>query len=216
MLFVLAYAASIILAYLLGALPVGFLVVRIFSGKDIRQFGSGRTGGTNAMRAAGALAGILTGLGDVAKGFGAVYIARLFFPQDPLLPLMEALCGVAAVAGHNWSIYLGFRGGAGTGPNAGVATALWPYSALILLPLIPIVLIVTGYASVASTLAAIAIVAIFVVRTLIFHYPVAHVGYAVATTILVALALIPNYRRLIAGTERLVGPRAKAMAQRGE
>lgn len=203
---VVNYIFSVIAAYLLGAIPMGLIVVWLFNQKDIRSVGSGRTGGTNAMRAAGPVAGVLTGLGDVAKGFIAVYLARFLVPGDSV---MEALCAVMAVAGHNWSVFLGFKGGAGTGPNVGAAAALWPISAVVLLPLVPFVLIVTGYASVTSTLTSLVILVIFALRALFAHQPLTYVGYATATLVLVAISLLPNYRRLIAGTERMVGPRAR-------
>ena len=203
---VVNYVISVIAAYLLGAIPMGLIVVWLFSQKDIRSVGSGRTGGTNAMRAAGPVAGVLTAVGDMAKGFAAVYVARLLVPGDSV---MEALCAVMSVAGHNWSVFLGFRGGAGTGPNIGAAAALWPISAVVLIPLVPFCLIVTGYASVTSTLVSLVILIIFGLRAVLAHQPLTYVGYATATFILVAIALIPNYRRLIAGTERMVGPRAR-------
>lgn len=205
------YLVSIALAYLLGSIPIGMLVVKALTGKNIRRIGSGRTGGTNAMRAGGVLAGVITGLGDVIKGACAVMIARQFYPGAPWL---EALCAAAAVAGHNWPIYARFRGGAGTGPNVGAATALWPISILILSPLVVGILILTGYASVASTAAALAIVVIFAWRAATIGQPIAYVAYALAAAVFVAAALVPNYRRLIGGVERVVGPRAKAIARR--
>ena len=96
------YILCVVIAYLLGSIPVGVFVVRLFGGRDIRSVGSGRTGGTNALRAAGLPAGVLTGLGDVAKGYAAVTVARLI--AGPYVPMLEALCGVATVAGHNWPI----------------------------------------------------------------------------------------------------------------
>lgn len=212
-----SYIVTILIAYLLGSIPMGIFVVRLFRpGVDIRQVGSGRTGGTNAARAGGWQAGVMTGLCDALKGFGAVYVARLLFPTHHALFVLEALCGIAAVAGHNWSIYIGFKGGAGTGPNIGAATALWGWTALFLAPAVPIILLATGYASVASTSAAFFILAIMLVRWLLGFSPFAHVAFAIGTTILVCIALIPNYRRLLAGEERVFGPRAKAMARRGE
>jgi glycerol-3-phosphate acyltransferase PlsY len=191
---------------------MGWVVVKAFTGQDVRLVGSGRTGGTNAIRAAGWPAGILTGFGDMAKGFGAVYLARLFFSGDPGLPFIEALCAIASVAGHNWSIYIGFRGGAGTGPNVGAATALWPITGLILVPTVPLILVMTGYASVTSTLAAVTVFVILLVRYFLGLAPLAYPGYALVTMVLVAIALIPNYKRLIEGTERLIGPRAKKVS----
>jgi glycerol-3-phosphate acyltransferase PlsY len=187
------------------------LVVKALTGKNIREVGSGRTGGTNAMRAGGVLAGVITGIGDVAKGACAVMIARQIYPGEPWL---EALCAVAAVVGHNWPIYARFRGGAGTGPNVGAATALWPFSFAILTPLVVGVLILTGYASVASTMAAVSIIVIFIWRALTADQPVAYVAYGLSTAVFVAIALIPNYQRLLRGMERVVGPRSKIIARR--
>jgi glycerol-3-phosphate acyltransferase PlsY len=204
------YIISVVVAYLLGSIPVGVFVVRLFGGRDIRTVGSGRTGGTNALRAAGLPAGVVTGLGDVAKGYAAIAVARLVAGTS--LPILEALCAVAVVSGHNWPIYINFKGGAGTGPNVGAATAFWPWTGAILIPLVPIVLLTTGYASLASTSASLIIVAIFIIRAIFFNQPTAYIGYAIATTILTAIALIPNYKRLVAGTERRVGPRARSDA----
>jgi acyl phosphate:glycerol-3-phosphate acyltransferase len=201
----------IVLAYLIGSMPPGLLIVRLFSGKDIREVGSGRTGGTNAMRAAGWVAGVLTAFSDIFKGFVAVYVTRLISPGFPIL---EAVCAVAAVAGHNWPIFLRFKGGAGTSPNVGAALAFWPITGLLLIPFGAIVLFGTGYASVASTVISFMIIIIFIVRALVANQPVAHIGYAVLSFVLVAIALLPNYRRLIAGTERIVGPRAKRIEAR--
>lgn len=203
----IAVVAVIVLAYLIGGIPVGLLIVRVFTGRDIRSVGSGRTGGTNAMRAAGWVAGVLTGLSDIGKGFLAVSLPRLIL-VGPGIEIIAAVCGIAAVAGHNWPIYLRFKGGAGATPNVGAAVALWPIT-LALIPVGAILLLATGYASVTSTIVSFAIVIIFALRAIIAHQPISYVGYSVGTFILIAIALLPNYRRLIAGTERLVGPRAK-------
>jgi glycerol-3-phosphate acyltransferase PlsY len=202
-----AYGAAVVLAYLLGSIPVGLIVVKALTGRDIRQVGSGRTGGTNALRAGGTLSGVLTGIGDFLKGYGAVSLARLLAPGNPYL---EAVVAVAAVTGHNWSIFIRFKGGAGTGPNVGAAAALWPWAAAILFPAVPIILLVTGYASVTSTLVAAAIVIIFTIRAALLDAPLVYAGYALGAAVLVSIALLPNYRRLAAGTERRLGKRPKA------
>ncbi|GAB4478372.1 MAG: glycerol-3-phosphate 1-O-acyltransferase PlsY [Anaerolineae bacterium] len=209
-LYILGLGLAFVLAYLVGAIPMGLLVVKALTGEDVRQYGSGRTGGTNAMRAGGVKAGVLTGLGDLLKGVLAVNIGRLLFPGDPVA---EAVCAVAAVVGHNWSIYIGFKGGAGTGANVGAAVALWPLTAAIMIPFVPLVLYLTGYASVTSTLASLLLVAIFILRAALAGQPIAYVVYAVITALLVAIALIPNYKRLLAGTERVVGLRARKLKQ---
>lgn len=207
-----AVVAVVVLAYLIGAIPVGLVIVRLWTGRDIREVGSGRTGGTNAMRAAGPIAGVLTAFADVGKGFLAVSLPRLILSGPPgSVEIIAAVCGIAAVAGHNWPIYLRFKGGAGATPNVGAAVAMWPIS-LALVPLGAILLVATGYASVTSTVVSFAIIIIFALRAIIAHQPISYVGYAVGTFILIAISLLPNYRRLIAGTERIVGPRAKLRA----
>ena len=204
---------SVVIAYILGSIPVGWIVVKLIAGKDIRDVGSGRTGGTNALRAGGKVAGILTGLGDFGKGVLAVNMGRIIGTGQPVL---LALCAAVVVAGHNWSVFNNFKGGAGTGPNVGAGTALWFWTGIILLPAVPAILILTGYASVTSSIAALVIVIVMLVRWLVVGAPLAYVGYAAATAIMVGIALIPNYRRLIEGTERMVGPRARAAANHGE
>ena len=206
------YALSAVIAYLLGSVPFGLFFVRIFARKDIRQVGSGRTGGTNAYRAGGLGIGILTAVADILKGFAAVYIGRLMLGE--VNPPLDAVTGVAAVAGHNWPIFLRFKGGAGTTPNAGAAMAFWSPTLIVLLPVVALVVWLTGYASVASTAAALTILIVFVARWLLVASPSAYIGYAAGTTLLVALALLPNYRRLKEGTERIIGPRARRVLQR--
>lgn len=189
---------------------MGLLVVRAVSGVDVRTVGSGRTGGTNAFRAGGVLAGILTGVGDLLKGFIAVSLPLWLFGDRPFL---LALCGIAAVAGHNWSVFIGFRGGAGTGTNVGAAVAIWPLVGLWLVPLVPALLVVTGYASVTSTVTCAVLLIGFLIRAAVGGAPWEYAAYSAVTLILVALALLPNYRRLLEGTERMVGPRARRLGK---
>ncbi|WP_322798430.1 glycerol-3-phosphate acyltransferase [Thermoflexus sp.] len=185
-------------AYLLGSFPTGWVVVRLLTGQDVRRVGSGRTGGTNAMRAGGLPAGLLTGLGDLLKGALAILLARLLFPDQPMAGV---IAGWLAVAGHNWSIWMGFRGGAGTAPNIGAALALWPLSAAVLLPMMPLAAALTGYASLTSMVLALAIPLVFAVRTVFFNGPWVEILYGLGTLGMVAWALRPNFRRLREGTE---------------
>ncbi len=193
-----------VLGYLLGSIPTGYLVVGALTGRDVREVGSGRTGGTNAMRAGGVRAFVLTGIGDMLKGFLAVLVARLLTGN---WALAQAVAGVAAVVGHNWSIFLGFKGGAGTGPNIGVCIALWPLSALWLIPLVPFGVFVVGYASVTSLVIALLIPGSLALRAGAGLSPWVFVGYGVAAAVTVVWALRPNIQRLIAGTEPRVRKR---------
>ncbi|MCP4358590.1 MAG: glycerol-3-phosphate acyltransferase, partial [Chloroflexi bacterium] len=175
---------AIILAYIIGALPMGYLAVKYMTGKDITGHGSGRTGGTNAMRAGGFWAGLATALLDVSKGFASVWIARWLMPESIW---WQIICGAVAVFGHNWSVWVyllrgRFSAGAGTGPNVGVATAFWAPSALVLFPIVALFILVVGYASVASLVAALLIPILFLLRFIFVGTPWEYVIYGLITS----------------------------------
>lgn len=205
---IITIGLAIFAAYLIGSIPNGYLVVKLFTGQDLTHCGSGRTGGTNAMRAGGVKAGLVTGALDIFKGISAVWLARWMLSGQIVtisaMPWVEAAAGVAAVIGHNWSLYLGFHGGAGTGPNVGAAIALCPPMALLLPPFVPLVLFVTGYASVASLCTAALIPIIFALGTRYFGLPCEFVGYGMVTAAIIVWSLRPNIARLLAGEERRV------------
>ncbi len=189
---------SAVAGYLLGAIPVGYLVIWFIKRQDIRRQGSGRTGGTNALRAGGTVAGVLTGAGDILKGALAVLVARWITGGAVWGDVLAAL---AAVVGHNWSVYVGFRGGAGTAPNVGACIAIWPLSAIWLIPLLPFGLNVIGYASVTSLIVAVVIPITLAIRAALGQGNWLHVLYGVAAALAVVWALRPNIKRLLAGTE---------------
>lgn len=197
-------------SYLIGSIPFGYVVVRTFSGRDVRAVGSGRTGGTNAMRAAGLLAGVLTAVLDALKGAACVWLARLILPADTQVIGM-VLGGLCAIVGHNYSIFLRFKGGAGGAPAVGGALAIWPWSFVIAAPLCMGVLFGIGYASLATIAAAIIITAVFAYRAYAQQAPAAFILYGVGACILLAWSLRPNIRRLLRGEERLIGWRAKRL-----
>ncbi len=201
-------------AYLLGAVPFGFIIVKAFSGKDIRLIGSGRTGGTNAGRAAGFLAGVVTAVMDFSKAVMAVTIAQFILPD---YPWVSALAGLLAIAGHNYSIHLLerdqsgtviLRGGAGGAPFLGAAVGLFFPTLWIVLPIVLIALLVIGYASVATLSIGISSTIIFLVLAIKGSSPWEYVGFGIGGIILLLVALRPNIKRLIQGTERIVGLRA--------
>ncbi len=169
--------------------------------QDIRQHGSGRTGGTNALRAGGRWAGIGTGAGDMLKGFIAVLVARWVMNGSPDTIWAEVIAGIAVVIGHNASIFLGFKGGAGTGPNIGACVAMWPLSGLWLVPMLPVGLNVTRYASLTSIIIAVLIPVQLAVRAALGYGPWQYVIYGVVTMLLILWALRPNIKRLLNGTE---------------
>lgn len=201
-------------AYLLGAVPFGFIIVKAFSGKDIRLIGSGRTGGTNVGRAAGFLAGAVTAIMDFIKGAMAVSIARYILPD---FSWVAAVAGLLAIAGHNYSIHLLerdqdgnviLRGGAGGAPFLGAAVGLFTPTLWIVLPIVLVTLLILGYASVATLSIGISSTIIFLVRAINGNSPWEYVGFGVGGLILLVVALIPNIKRLVQGNERVVGLRA--------
>jgi glycerol-3-phosphate acyltransferase PlsY len=207
----------IVMGYLMGSIPSGMLVVRLTTGRDIRKVGSGRTGGTNAMRAGGSLAGAATGILDVLKSFLAIQISRQILPGYFWL---DILVGLAAVLGHNYSIFsvdwketrFGklpiFHGGAGAAPTLGAATAFWFPSLFIILPLGLSVFLLVGYASVTTMVGGLTVIVIFSIRAALGYSSKWYVVFGVVTLGLMVWSLRPNIDRLIHGTERLVGLRA--------
>jgi glycerol-3-phosphate acyltransferase PlsY len=202
----------VIAAYLIGSIPMGLVIVRAISGQDVRQIGSGRTGGTNAMRAAGLSAGVLTALLDALKAASSVWLAKWLMQGDAEAGAM-VLAGLAAIFGHNYSVFLKFKGGAGGAPCVGAAMAIWPWSVLIVVPLGILVLFGIGYASVATLSVAVVITALFAYRTYFQQAPAEFILYGVGAFVLLAWALRPNIRRLLRGEERIIGWRAKRMKQ---
>ena len=200
-------------AYLIGSVPIGVIVVRLTTGKEVLNEHSGRTGGTNVMRTAGIWAGLATGIGDVLKGAAAVYLARLVAPADAWV---HALSGVLAVLGHNHSIFLPdfregrlrLRGGAGGASSLGAGIAMSPTVAYLLL-LVPIILFGIGYASVTTLTVGLLATGIFIYRAVVGVGPWAYAAFGLSVEILMALALRPNLVRLMRGEERVVGWRAR-------
>jgi len=193
---------SILLGYLIGSIPIGYIIAGI-KGIDITSIESGRTGGTNVSRALGWKYGILVGLLDIAKGAVAVLLARYFFGNDPAV--YAAMGGAFAVIGHNWSIFLGLRGGAGGATAAGALIALNPIAGAILVPLFILILVVVRYASVATMSIGLGSLAILTLFYLVgWNTPAGQILFGVVASIAILWALRPNIRRLIQGNERRI------------
>lgn len=209
------FIAILIASYLIGSIPFGLLIVRFRTGQDVRKVESGRTGGTNVMRAAGFWAGFFTALMDVLKALICVHLARFISPTQVWL---EVLAPVMAVLGHNYSIFLlerdssgkmRLRGGAGGAPTLGGATGLWFPILLFIIPIGSLILYFIGYASLATLSVPVISILVFTFFAWRGILPWEYVAYGVITLILLAYALRPNIRRLIAGNERIVGLRAR-------
>lgn len=201
--------AAVVLGYVLGAIPFGLLIVKLKTGKDVRQVESGRTGGTNAMRAAGFWAGFFTAVLDILKGAAAVWVAQWITPDHHWAHIAAPL---AAILGHNYSIFLAerdengkfrLRGGAGGAPCVGGAIGLWGGSFVIIL-LGAAVFFTVGIASITTMSVAVFAILIFAFRASQGLMPWADVWYGVIALLLLIWALRPNLKKLFAGEERVV------------
>jgi glycerol-3-phosphate acyltransferase PlsY len=194
------YAALVIAAYLIGSFPTGYLMARWFKGVDPRQHGSGRTGGTNILRTAGKGAALATVAGDLLKGVVAVLLARAWVGTQPAM----VLAGLAAVLGHNRSIFLRFRGGAGAMTNAGVVLALAPHVVPFMAAAAFIAARRSRMASVTSIASVGAMVIVMLASFVLSLTPMAYVVYGVLASALILLELHPNIQRLLTGSEHRV------------
>jgi glycerol-3-phosphate acyltransferase PlsY len=210
MLDLLTVAGAVAAAYLLGSFPAGYLVGRA-AGVNVLEWGSGRTGGTNVLRSAGVLPALLTGALDVGKGAVAVWLAGVMAP-DSLQAIAQVLAGAAVILGHNYSVFLGFRGGAGVGTSLGALSAIYWPAALTLLLLLFVVIAATRYASVGSLSVATLMPVLLLALAVTDVVPPTHIGYGVAAWAIIVYSHWPNIQRLISGTERRVGDKGKPPA----
>jgi len=200
----------LIAAYVIGSIPFGLIVVKVMSGKDIRNVASGRTGGTNAMRAAGFLAGLFTALLDILKAAATVWLAKAVTPNE----WIHALAPIAAIVGNNWSVFLAerspegrlrLRGGAGGAAAGGGAFGLWSPMSLILIPVCGLIWFGVGFASITTLSVGLLSILVFGIRAALGTGPWEYVIYGLLAEVLMVWSLRPNIKRLIEGTERRHG-----------
>lgn len=201
--------SSLLLGYLLGSVPVGYWVCRIF-GVNILEVGSGKTGGTNAWRAAGLKAGIPTILGDAVKGAVAIFLIRELIDSygtslsSDLRLLALALAGGMAVVGHNWSVFIGFRGGAGGMTCAITGAFLFPTVGIMAVLVGAITYYWSRIASVTTFSVAVTSLAGYLAMSLFEELSWAYLAFPILSLTAVSLALRPNREKLKLGEERVV------------
>ena len=192
---------AVLVAYLVGAVPIGFLVARAFGVANIRHHGSGNIGMTNVLRTLGRVPAVVTLLGDVAKGFLAVAAAEAIGQGDPRV---KAVAAFAAVVGNCWSVFLGFRGGKGMATGLGALLRLVPWAtapaALVWLAVVASF----RYVSLASITAALCVP----LGAFLLGYPPPFALAALGVSILVVVRHRDNIARLLSGSERRLGARA--------
>lgn len=207
-------AVVTVMSYFVGAIPTSILVAKLRRGIDIREFGSGNAGGTNVIRVMGLKAGLVVITFDIIKGYVAtMLIPKLMFGPIPFtnrtpfddFTVVQIICGVAAVFGHIWTVFGGFRGGKGMATAGGMLIGLAPVDVAVSFGVFLLVFVLSRYVSLGSLSAAVAFPMTMFFRENIFHVEIDGYGTLIFFSIGVALLLIfthrSNIRRLIDGKE---------------
>ena len=214
------YIACLVVGYLMGSIPIGYLVARRTAKVDVREHGSGKTGTTNVLRTAGIGAAALVVVGDIVKGVLAVVFAGLIMGNSYLavghfgfgLPLAQVLAAMAAVVGHNWPVFLKFRGGRGVATFFGGMAAFLPVAALFGGEILLIGAVVTRFASLGSIAGVVGTYAIVVPLTVLNGWPLEYLVYALVGVLVIVIMHRGNIARLLAGKERRIGQKAEQLA----
>lgn len=189
-------------AYLIGSIPIGYIVGRVFFRRDIRTAGSGNIGATNALRAFGTTVGVIILLLDMLKGFGTVMLAKAVLGSDAG---WIAASGLAAILGHIFTIFLRFKGGKGVATAGGVFLALAPLALLMTLLSFIVITAITRYVSLGSILGALGFGIMVIMQQLMLvkpDYPL--MVMSVAVVLMIILKHKDNIRRLLQGTENKI------------
>lgn len=194
---------AILAAYLIGAIPFGLLVARMYGVADIRQVGSKNIGATNVLRVLGMKAAVWVYLFDIGKGAGVVWVASRLGQESLQAELFLVLVGLAAIVGHVYPVYLGFRGGKGVATMFGVLLILLPVETLIAAAVFAVVVLVTRYVSVASIAAGLTFPVAVTTEQALLNLSVSRVYWLLTVFIGVFVPLTHhrNIRRLLAGSE---------------
>lgn len=212
------FIATAVVAYLIGAIPFALIVSRRMAGVDISKYGSGNIGGTNVLRVVGTKAGVIVMLLDISKAVVAVTLAKLIIGGDVLLvggfpfnwQVGQVIAALMVIVGHDWSVYIRFRGGKGVAAYYGGWLAMYPGAALCGGVIILFTILATKYMSLGSMLGALGILCLFVVLAVVSEFDVVYnvyLVYGLVTAGLVVYQHRSNISRLRSGTELRLGER---------
>ncbi len=208
--------AAIVTGYLLGSIPFGLIVSKLQSRVDIRNYGSGRTGGTNVLRTLGRKAFLMVAVGDIAKAALAVLLASLVVGDSYFAignyhmgrAAVQSIAGVAAIMGHIFPLFAHFKGGRGVATFIGGLAALSPVAALFGGEILLVSAGLSGFASLGSIIGVVSAYAIMIPLTIIYGVPVEYLAYVLVGTLIIVVAHRDNIKRLLSGKERKLNQKA--------
>ena len=206
--FILKILAMIAVSYLLGAIPTGFIIGKLTKKIDVREFGSGNVGATNVFRVLGIIPGIITLIIDIAKGLICASIIASFFHRgcsDQFYNLFQIIAGTSSIVGHNWTIFLDFKGGKGVATSAGVFLAISPIAILLCIAVWGICALITRYVSLSSIVAAVSL-PVFIG---VFNFRIGNLVFGIIAAVFVVIRHKGNIERLLHGTENKIGKKVK-------
>jgi glycerol-3-phosphate acyltransferase PlsY len=208
------------IGYLLGSIPFGLLLSKYKAKIDIRQYGSGKTGGTNVLRTMGRKAFLLVVLLDISKGALAVVLAGIIIGQEYMivgssglgLLFAQVIAALAAIAGHIWPIFVKFRGGRGVATFIGGLIALCPVAGLFGGEALIIGAGLSGFASLGSIIGVVGAYTILIPLTIMNGFPIEYLGYVLIGTVLIVFVHRDNIKRLLSGKERRLNQKSEKLA----
>ncbi len=199
---VAGYAVAVLIGYLLGSIPVGYVMGRLY-GVDVRKFGSGKTGGTNLARIVGWPKTIPVAIGDPAKAALAIVLARWITGNE----VVAVAAALAAMAGHLWPVYIGFRGGRGVGPAVGALLVFAPVVGGVSILVGFLIAFFSRYVSLGSICGSALVIILSIAAYLYGAESMPHLAYTIIAATTIIVLHYDNIKRLLAGTERKLGER---------
>jgi len=209
------FVLSALASYLIGAIPFSLIVGKLMAGIDISKYGSGNIGGTNVMRVLGRRAGAIAMALDVVKGAVAVLVARAIVGDSVLTvaglalnwQYAQVIAALMVMVGHNWSVYIKFRGGKGVAAYYGSWIAIWPLAAIFGGLILILTVLRSKYMSLGSILSCLGILCLFMVLTVVYNMPPVYLVYSLVAAGLIVYQHRKNIARLQTGTELKVDER---------
>jgi len=207
------FIAIVVIAYLLGSIPFGLIISKLKSGVDVREYGSGKTGATNVMRVTGTRLGVLTLVLDVVKAAGAVVLATIIIDGNSGIltiggvsvywqHVAQVVAGLAAVVGHNWPIFVKFKGGRGVTAYFGTLFAIYPPVGIFGAQIVAIAALSSRHMSLGSILGSLAALCFMIPLTILYNFPPIYLAYSSVVVALIVYQHQENIKRLRQGTER--------------